>query len=585
MESVESFMGHGKVDDVLEDRALRRKTRRRVIVIAASSLVLLAAIVGTVVGMTLKKQSDDANSSSVAPKTQAVSIKAVCNVTEYPDSCFSSIAMQESSSNLTDPGQIFKLSLLVAIDRVASSFNYMNQLIAQVSDPLEQVAFVVCQTVLQDAIDHLNSSVSLMEVTQGLELLSPSSITDMRTWLSTAITDQETCLDVLEEVNSTRLGDMKLAMRNSTKFASNSLAIITKIVSLLAAFNIPIHRRLLGFEARFDLSIWVGPADRKLLRIVNLSPNLTVAQDGTGDYKTIKDAVQAIPEKSLSRFVIYIKAGIYKENVFLDNNKWNVMMYGDGKTNSIVTGDLNVVDGTPTFATATFAAEGKGFIARDMGFANTAGPAKQQAVAFRSQSDLSVMYCCAFDAFQDTLYVYANRQLYRDCDITGTVDFIFGNAAAVFQNCTILPRQPLSSQYDTLTAQGKSDPNQNSGISIHKCTITPNGNLTASTYLGRLWKDYSTTVFMESSIGPFLNPKGWIEWTPNVQPPDTIFYGEYMNTGPGSNETGRVNWPGYRPVLTTDQAGTFTVGSFIQGNEWLPQTGVPFDPSLRFKHG
>jgi len=83
---------------------------------------------------------------------------------------------------------------------------------------------------------------------------------------------------------------------------------------------------------------------------------------------------------------------------------------------------------------------GKGFIAKDMGFFNTAGAAKHQAVAFRSGSDLSVLYRCSFDAFQDTLYAHSNRQFYRECDITGTIDFIFGNAAVVLQSCNIQPR-------------------------------------------------------------------------------------------------------------------------------------------------
>ncbi|KAI6700321.1 hypothetical protein NL676_014645 [Syzygium grande] len=579
MEPVESFRDYGKAD-TLEDRVFRRQTRNRVIIIVVSSFVLLAATVTTIRGMVLEEQVDDANSSSTTQLTQAASIRAVCSVTEYPGLCFSSIATHESSSNATDPEQIFKVSLLVAFSGAASFFNYTSQLVTQVSDPQEQAAFGVCQTVLQDAVDHLNDSVSLAEVNQGLQLLSPYKISDMRTWLSTAITDQETCLDALEEANSTHLGNMKLAMQNSTELTSNSLAIATKIMRLLASFNAPIHRRLLGFRARSVFPSWVGPADQRLLQEVNLRPNLTVAQDGTGNYKTIRDAVEAIPKKSLSRFVIYVKAGVYEENVLLDKSKWNVMMYGDGKTRTIITGDLNFIDGTPTFTTATFVVVGKGFIAKDLGFANTAGPAKLRAVAFRSQSDLSVMYRCAFDAFHNTLYAYANRQFYSDCDITGTVDFIFGNAAVVLQNCTILPREPLSFLYDTLTAQGKSDPNQNTGISIHKCRITPNGNLTAETYLGRLWKAYSTTVFMESSIGPFLSPKGWTEWIADVQPPNTIFYGEYMNTGPGSNTSGRVTWPGCHPALTVDQARKFTVGSFIQGNAWLPVTGVPFDPSL-----
>lgn len=224
---------------------------------------------------------------------------------------------------------------------------------------------------------------------------------------------------------------------------------------------------------------------------------------------------------------------------------------------------------------------GKGFIARDMGFRNTAGPEKEQAVAFRSGADLSVFYKCSFDAFQDTLYPHSNRQFYRECDVTGTIDFIFGNAAVVFQNCNIYPRQPLPKQFVTITAQGKKDPNQNTGISIQKCVITPlNNNLTAQTYLGRPWKNYSTTVIMQSNIGSFLNSTGWIEWIRGAEPPSTIFYAEYQNTGPGASLGQRVKWAGYRGSLTANQASKFTVQSFVQGSDWLPATNVFFDSSL-----
>lgn len=226
------------------------------------------------------------------------------------------------------------------------------------------------------------------------------------------------------------------------------------------------------------------------------------------------------------------------------------------------------------------AVAGKGFIARDMGFINTAGAENHQAVAFRSGSDRSVMYRCSFDAFQDTLYAHSNRQFYRDCDITGTIDFIFGNAAVVFQNCNIQPRQPLSNQFNTITAQGKSDPNQNTGISIQKCTISPFDNVTAPTYLGRPWKNYSTTVIMQSEIGSFLNPLGWVGWVSNVDPPSTILYAEYQNTGPGSSVDQRVKWAGFRPTLTADEARKFTVESLIDGSSWLPQANVNFDVSL-----
>lgn len=198
----------------------------------------------------------------------------------------------------------------------------------------------------------------------------------------------------------------------------------------------------------------------------------------------------------------------------------------------------------------------------------------------RSGSDQSVFYRCSFDAFQDTLYAHSNRQFYRECDITGTIDFMFGNAAVVFQSCKIQPRQPLANQFVTITAQGKKDPNQNSGMSIQKCDLSPLDDLKAPTYLGRPWKDYSTTVIMQSTIGAFLHPLGWIEWVKGVEPANTIFYAEYANTGPGASVTQRVKWAGYKSSITPDQAAQYTVPSLIQGDTWLPDTAVAFDSTL-----
>ncbi|KAL9405853.1 hypothetical protein Peur_002825 [Populus x canadensis] len=411
---------------------------------------------------------------------------------------------------------------------------------------------------------------------------------DLKTWISTTITDQETCLDALQELNVTKhfnqtlVDHVKAEMENSTEFVSNSLAIVAKILGLLSDFNIPIHRRLLGFERSHNSGFphWVGLGDRRLLQMSTPKPDVTVAKDDSGDCTTLREAVGKIPKKSKSRFIIYVKEGEYLENVILDKSKWNVMIYGDGKDKTIISGSLNFVDGTPTFSTASFAVAGKGFFARDIKFINTAGAEKHQAVAFRSGSDISVLFRCAFDGFQDTLYAHSNRQFYRDCDITGTIDFMFGNAAVVFQNCNIKPRQPLPNQFNTITAQGKKDPNQNTGISIQNCKFSASGNVTAPTYLGRPWKDYSTTVIMQSDIGPFLRPSGWMSWVSGVDPPATIFYAEYQNTGPGARVDGRVKWAGYKPALTLDEAGKFTVDSFIQGSEWLPATTVTFQSTL-----
>ncbi|GKU92752.1 hypothetical protein SLEP1_g6439 [Rubroshorea leprosula] len=342
MDTINSFKGYGKVDP-LEEQAFRRKTRRRLIIIVVSSVLLLAIIIGAVVGTVgSKRNNSNYNSESPTESTPSTSIKTVCSVTPYPASCFSSIS-SVASSNTTDPEVIFKLALRVAADELLRVSDYPRQLQGKLDDTRIKAALDVCGTLIDDALDRLNESISSMEVGEGENLLSSAKINDLRTWLSASITDQETCFDALEELNGTEhfnsliLDEMRTAMQNSTEFSSNSLAIITKILSLLANFNIPIHRRLLRVrETESEFPGWVSPGDRRLLQEKAPSPDVTVALDGSGTYTSINDAVAAVPKKNNTRFVIYVKAGTYKETVILDKNNWNVMMYGDGQTKTII---------------------------------------------------------------------------------------------------------------------------------------------------------------------------------------------------------------------------------------------------------
>lgn len=228
---------------------------------------------------------------------------------------------------------------------------------------------------------------------------------------------------------------------------------------------------------------------------------------------------------------------------------------------------------------------GDGFIARDITFVNNAGPAKQQAVALRVGADKSVIFRCSIVGYQDTLYTHSKRQFYRETQIYGTVDFIFGNSAVVFQNCNMFARKPASTGLKNfVTAQGRSSPDQNTGISIHNCKISAASDLAPvksnyETYLGRPWKQYSRTVVMQSYLDESINRAGWSPWA-GGSALKTLYYGEYLNSGPGASTSGRVQWPGYHASITTTVAQGFTVDGFISGNLWLPSTGVSFDSGL-----
>lgn len=226
-----------------------------------------------------------------------------------------------------------------------------------------------------------------------------------------------------------------------------------------------------------------------------------------------------------------------------------------------------------------------GFIARGITFQNNAGPSRGQAVALRSASDLSVFYSCAFVGYQDTLFVHAQRQFYKSCYIYGTIDFIFGNAAVVFQNCIIYVRKPLWGQANVITAQGRGDPFQNTGISIHNSRIMAAPDLIPylryyKTFLGRPWQQYSRTVIMKSYIDGLVGREGWSRWENSNFALSTLYYGEYKNFGPGARLKHRVKWPGYHKITSVREASHFTASSLIAGRAWLPATGVPFTVGL-----
>ncbi|KAL9351248.1 hypothetical protein Peur_053928 [Populus x canadensis] len=567
-----SLKAYGKLDEAEQARLeARRRTRKRITIISLSSILLVAIVVAAVVGT---HASSGNSQKGGADKSLSTSVKAVCDVTLYKDSCYNSLAPVAKPDQL-QPEELFKLAIQVAKNELSKASRHFSKdggvLYNGVKDNMTITALENCQELLSLALDHLDNS---LEAGHGVNVID--IVDDLRSWLSTSGTCYQTCIDGLSETKLEATAHDYL--KNSSELTSNSLAIITWISKVASSVNI--HRRLMNYEDQ-EMPKWLHPEDRKLLQSSDLKKkaDVVVAKDGSGKYKRISDALKNVPEKSKKRYVIYVKKGIYFENVRVEKKQWNVMMIGDGMKETIVSASLNVVDGTPTFSTATFAVFGKGFIARDMGFRNTAGAIKHQAVALMSNADMSAFYRCSMDAFQDTLYAHANRQFYRECNIYGTVDFIFGNSAVVIQSSSILPRRPMQGQQNTITAQGKIDPNQNTGISIQNCTIWPYGDLSSvKTFLGRPWKNYSTTVFMRSMMGRLIDPAGWLPWTGNTAPP-TIFYSEFENFGPGASTKNRVKWKGLK-TITNKQASKFTVKAFIQGEEWLTGTGISYKPGL-----
>ncbi|XP_020264108.1 probable pectinesterase/pectinesterase inhibitor 12 [Asparagus officinalis] len=313
---------------------------------------------------------------------------------------------------------------------------------------------------------------------------------------------------------------------------------------------------------------------------------LIVAQDGSGNFTKIGDAISFAPNNSNYRTIIKVKAGIYYEYLEIPENKPNLMLYGEGSNVTEIRGNRSVGDGCKTLYSATVAVLGQGFIARDISFINTAGASKNQAVALRVDADMAAFYRCAIDGYQDTLYARLGHQFYRECDISGTVDFIFGDATAVFQMCNIYVKLPASGQSNTITAQGRKDEDDIRGFSLQNCSILPSQELAASnvsvkTFLGRPWKTYAVTVYIKSYLDSIVDPSGWMKWSDGDDPAMyKVYYGEYANYGPGKGtQDTRINWPGFH-WMEYEEARNFSVSRFIKGDEWLPSTSIPFDDGI-----
>lgn len=487
---------------------------------------------------------------------------SLCSQTPYPGLCNSLIITKPEQTLGENPFSIRDSALLATMAQAERVHRLVTNIDPSSFDERAKLAWADCLELYEDSLIQLNRSLSST---------NRNNPNDVQTWLSGVTTNHQTCQNGFIDFNISS----PFNLPNFSKFLSNSLAINKATASI---FSDELKgRRLLahGFPG------WVSAADRKLLQSA-AQADIVVAQDGSGNYKTISDAVAASVKlrSGSQRFVIYVKKGVYKENVEIKKSMKNLMFIGDGIGKTVVTGSKSVQDGSTTFRSATFAVTGDGFIARDMTFENTAGPQKHQAVALRSGSDLSVFYSCSFKGYQDTLYVYSQRQFYRNCDIYGTIDLIFGDAAVVLQGCNIYVRKPMSNQKNTITAQGRSDPNENTGIVVHSSRVTPAEGLgSVKTYLGRPWKKYSRTVFMKCEVGGLIDPAGWLPWSGNFGL-STLYYGEYMNTGAGASTGGRVKWSGYHVITSGAEAAKFSVGSFIAGNSWIPDTGVPFTSGL-----
>ncbi|KAF8776760.1 hypothetical protein HU200_003498 [Digitaria exilis] len=302
---------------------------------------------------------------------------------------------------------------------------------------------------------------------------------------------------------------------------------------------------------------WAVPHLRRLLARHKVDAVVDVSTRGGHHYGSIAEALAAAPPPP-GRYTVHVRAGIYREPINITRS--DVTLIGDGMGRTVISGNQSMHTGHGMLQSAILTVSGNGFMARDLTLQNTAGASAGPAVALMTMSDQSVYYRCR---------------------IMGTVDFIFGYAKAVFQECQVLVRRSVDGKDNVITAQGRDGPDNQSGFVFQRCAVKalPGDHLQKNTrtFLGRPWKKHSRVVFMRCALDSIVNPEGWLQWNATTPVPDTVYYAEYRNTGPGANTQGRVKWDQLHLLKEPAEAANFSVHNFIQGDDWLPRFGITYD--------
>ena len=272
--------------------------------------------------------------------------------------------------------------------------------------------------------------------------------------------------------------------------------------------------------------------------------DIVVAKDGSGDFFTVQDAIDAAPYYSKEATTIHIRPGVYTEKVTVPANRQKIWLSGDDAKTTVICWDDFALrsdfhcNPMGTSATSTVFIYGDDFLAENITFENAAGEGKQiaQACAVTVDADRVAFLGCRFIANQDTIYTYGKgqHQYFGDCWIEGTTDFIFGASTAWFEGCTIYSKKD---SYITAASTPEGEP---FGYVFHNCRLEAADGV-SEVYLGRPWRPYAKTVFIGCDMGSHIRPEGWHNWNKKYAE-KTTFYAEYGSAGEGASQADRVKW-------------------------------------------
>ena len=295
---------------------------------------------------------------------------------------------------------------------------------------------------------------------------------------------------------------------------------------------------------------------------------LIVARDGTGEFRNVSDAIEVCRAFMTYHKVIFVKKGTYKEKVIIPSWLDNIEILGEDAESTIITYDdhANIRrEGTEgpmgTFRTYTIKIEGNNITLKNITIENNA-PRKGQAVALHTEGDCLTFIGCRFLGNQDTVYTgKARTRLYfLNCYIEGTTDFIFGPSTAWFENCTI------KRKINSYVTAASTPQDVTYGYIFDHCRLIADTEAT-QVYLGRPWRPYAYTLFMNCDLGSHIRPEGWHNWS-NKDNEQTARYMEYNNNGAGADTKSRATWS---RQLTKKEAAQITKERvFGITSNWLP---------------
>ncbi len=288
---------------------------------------------------------------------------------------------------------------------------------------------------------------------------------------------------------------------------------------------------------------------------------LVVARDGTGEFRNIDDAIEVCRAFMEYHKVIFVKKGTYKEKLIIPQWLTNIEICGEDRDQTIITWDDHAnINKMGTFRTYTLKIQGSRITLKNITIENNAARLGQ-AVALHTEGDMLTFLNCRFLGHQDTIYTgnARSRQYFKDCYIEGTTDFIFGPATAWFEHCDIFCK---ANSYITAASTPQDIPY---GYVFNNCRITAAENV-SKVYLGRPWRDYGYTLFMNCDLPRQIRPEGWHHWQKERE--KTARYLEYNNRGEGANTSQRVGWS---RQLTKKEAEKITLNEVFSVNDtWNP---------------